>query len=128
MSWWGGGSKSNEPDTTSQGSSFGGGSDFDSSPNMYSSGGSGDGGSSMQELQQFSIGLQQSVLVQQVITDLTQKAFTACIPVSRDNKLSGKEVACIHSTTNKWLDCNEYMMGRLARKAQAGGGSEKQFG
>jgi import inner membrane translocase subunit TIM8 len=120
-SWFGGGDKSSEAPkdfTSSDDASFGGG------------GGGGGGyagagaGSSMNEMQEFSVQLQQSVLVQTIITNLTDTAFEKCISKPGDS-LSGKEVACMHATVGKMMDTNEFMMGRLAKKQQAassGGG------
>jgi Tim10/DDP family zinc finger len=128
MSWFGGGNKK-ESSSSETG--------YMDQPHDYVPYSSGSGSSSMpatggsssaaSELQQFTLGLQQQLLIQQAIGDMSEKAFKVCIAASRDNKLSGKEVACIHSVTNKWIDCNEFLMGRLARKAQqqqqqAGGG------
>ena len=115
MSWWGG-SKDEDP-VEEKGFSDGAAASFDSSPNLMASGGGGGGGGAA-EFQQFSMALQQQMLVQQVITDLAHKAFTKCVSSSKDSQLSGKEVACIHAATNKWLDSNEFMMGRLAKKQQ----------
>ena len=116
MSWWGGGSKKEEPpsekgfldDSTSSGG-------FDSGPNLMDGG----DGAGMSEFQQFSVALQQQIMVNQVITDVAHKAFEkCCTSSSRDSKLTGKEVACIHAATNKWLDTNEFLAGRLGRKQQ----------
>ena len=86
-------------------------------------GGYGGGGGAM-EMQQFSVALQQSVLVQTIITNLSDTAFAKCIVGKPGDSLSGKEAACIHSTVNKLMDTNEFMMGRLAKKQQqsSGGG------
>jgi hypothetical protein len=122
MSWFGGGSKKEE----SQGEKGFSDAPMDmqqhsSGPNLMAGGGGGNG---VAEFQQFSAALQQQMLVQQVITDLNHKAFLKCVEKSRDSTLTGKEVACIHASTNKWLDSNELMMGRLAKKQQqaSGGG------
>ena len=89
---------------------------------MDSFGGGGGGGASASDFQQFTMAIQQQMVVQQAITDLTDKAFMKCITQNKDGHLTGKEVACIHATTNKWLDANEYMVGRLARKQQQASG------
>ena len=119
MSWWGG---SKKEDPAEKGFSDGSADFADSGPNLmqHPSGSSGSGGGSgMAEFQQFSVGLQQQVLVQQVITELTHTAFQKCCSSSkRDSQLTGKEVACIHAATNKWLDSNEFLMGRIAKKQQ----------
>jgi Tim10/DDP family zinc finger len=131
MSWFGGGKKNNdnhETDSTEER----GFSDQLSSPypssmsnNMYGgTGAPGASSSGLQEFQEFSIALQQQVLVQTVITDLTQKAFSKCCSSSTTSTtLTGKEAACISAITNKWLDSNEFLAGRLQRKQQQQGGS-----
>jgi len=96
-------------------SSFGGGGgDHD-----FAAGGGGGGGVSTQDLQQFAANIQQQTLVQGIITDITEQALEKCLTSTpKDSKLSGTQVACIHSTTNKWMDTNEFMNGRMAAKAQ----------
>jgi len=73
----------------------------------------------MAEMQQFAMILQQQVLVQQVITNLTDIAFQKCITGKPDSSLGGREAACVEATVMKWLDTNEFLMGRLAKKQQA---------
>ena len=129
MGWFGGGGSS-EPESSSEKGfsdlSAGGYSpDTSSSPNMYSGGGS----SGLSEFQEFSVNLQQQVLIQQVITELAHKAFEKCCgsTSTRDAQLTGKEVACVNAVTNKWLDANEFLAGRLQRKQQqqAGAGGQQ---
>jgi hypothetical protein len=113
MSWFGGGSK-DEPSETSymtEDAHGGGG-------GMPPLGGGGGGGAGMQEIQQFGAQLQQQIMIQQAITDMSDRAFLKCVTGTKDSKLSGKEVACLQACTNKWLDTNELLMGRLARKGQ----------
>jgi hypothetical protein len=116
MSWWGGGSNSDggsapkdfssqEEVAMSQGSNL-----------MASSGGGG--GDGMQELQQASMALQQQMVVQQVINDLSDRAYEKCVTSKPSDTLTGSQVACIKATVNKWLDTNEFMAGRLAKKSQ----------
>ena len=130
MGWFGGGGSS-EPESSSEKGfsdlSAGGYSpDTSSSPNMYSGGG---GSSGLSEFQEFSVNLQQQVLIQQVITELAHKAFEKCCgsTSTRDAQLTGKEVACVNAVTNKWLDANEFLAGRLQRKQQqqAGAGGQQ---
>ena len=86
-------------------------------------GDSGGGGSvGAMEMQEFSVALQQSVLVQTIITSLSDTAFQKCIVGKPGDSLSGKEAACIHATVGKMMDTNEFMMGRLAKKQQQAGG------
>jgi hypothetical protein len=114
MSWFGG---SKEPEQSSE-SSF---NMDDSGGGGYApsgGGGGGGGGSSMAEFQQFAAQIQQQVVIQQAITDMSEKAFMKCLTAHKDTKLTGREVACVYASTNKWLDANEYLVGRLAKKGQ----------
>jgi len=70
-------------------------------------------------MQQFSIALRQQMMVQTVITNLSDQAFANCLTSTKvGDSLSGKEAACIHATVHKFMDTNEFMMGRLAKKQQ----------
>ena len=118
MSWWGGGNKgeSSPKDldfTADDEASFGGGNHL-----MSSSGGGGGGMSGLQEIQQASMIIQQQLLVQQVINDLTDRSYEKCVTSKPSDALNGTQVACIKATVNKWLDTNEFMTGRLAKKSQ----------
>ena len=89
------------------------GTNFSSSPSMSPGGGGG-------ELQQFSMALRQQIIVQQVISNLTDVSFEKCITGKpNSDSLSGKEVSCIHASVNKWLDSNEFLSVRLSKKQQA---------
>ena len=125
-SWFGGGSKKQqerEEPVISSDSYSGGSSSFDSH-NMYGSGSSSGGGggnnaSMMAEIEEFGNVLQQSMMLQQILNEVTEKSFKMCCSTpTRDNKLTGKEVACIHSVTSKWLLCNEFLIQRLGQKQQ----------
>mmetsp|Transcript_18199 Transcript_18199/g.25890 ORF Transcript_18199/g.25890 Transcript_18199/m.25890 type:complete len:119 (+) Transcript_18199:133-489(+) len=115
MGWFGGGSSSNNTassssaDFTSEDTSSFGGTNFAAS--APSSGTS--------ELEEFSVALQQQVLVQTVVTSMSDSAFTRCLQGKPGDNLNGREVACIHATVGKWLDTNEFMMGRMAKKEGA---------
>ncbi|KAL7522741.1 hypothetical protein ACHAWX_007441 [Stephanocyclus meneghinianus] len=64
------------------------------------------------DLQEFSLALRQQIMVQTVINSLTDKAFEKCITGKPGSDgLTGKE----------WLDTNEFMNGRMARKMGGGG-------
>lgn len=127
MGWWSGdgegaGGPNREADFTSQDeasfpSSAGGGSNL-------MAGGGGGAANGMQELQQASMVIQQQMLVQQVISDLSDRSYEKCVTSKPSETLTGSQVACIKSTVNKWLDTNEFMTGRLAKKSQQqqGGG------
>jgi hypothetical protein len=121
MSWWGGGSKeestpSNQEFTLGDESAF----SAESSTNIMSGG----GGTGVQELQQASMMIQQQMIVQQVINDLSDRSYEKCITSKPSDTLSGSQAACIKSTVNKWLDTNEFITGRLAKKSQQ---SQSQF-
>ena len=120
MSWWGGGSKE-ESSTSNQDFALGDDSHFssESSTNIMSGGGTG-----AQELQQASVMIQQQMIVQQVINDLSDRSYEKCITSKPSDTLSGSQAACIKSTVNKWLDTNEFITGRLAKKSQQ---SQSQF-
>jgi len=113
MGWFGGGSIEEAPASTSF--------DDDASIGFGDSAGMSSSGNDMQD---FGMELQQQLIVQQVITKLTDESFQKCITGKPSDSLSGSQVACIHSTVNKWMDTNEFMMGRLAKKQQQqqGGG------
>ena len=117
MGWWGSGDNSNDISSSAP-------RDFSSQDevaisqgqNLMTAAGGGSGG--MQELQQASLVLQQQMLVQQVISDLSDRAYEKCITSKPTESLSGSQVACIKATVNKWLDTNEFVTGRLAKKSQ----------
>jgi hypothetical protein len=119
MSWWdggddsSGGNKSKETSFTSDDTSS-----FLTGSNIMATSGSG-GDSGMQELQQMSLHIQQQMIVQQIISDLSDSAYTQCITSKPSDSLTGTQVACIKSTVNKWMDTNDLMTGRLAKKSQA---------
>ena len=70
------------------------------------------------DLQQFSRQLQQSIMVETVMMNLSDRAFQICITGKPGESLTGKEAACIHATVNKYLDTQAFMAGRLAKKMQ----------
>jgi Tim10/DDP family zinc finger len=120
MSWFGGSSKerdSSPKDFTSSDEAY----HSSSSSNLMdrSTGGGGGGGGALAELQQFQVMVQQSLMVQEIIGDLTEMAFVKCITGKPNDHLSGKEVACTHSVVGKWMDTNTFMNGRLAKKQQS---------
>lgn len=121
MGWFGGGSDGangapREADfSSSDESSF--------SEGMTAPSSLGAGGGAASEMQQFSMALRQQIVVQQAISKISDVAFEKCIVSKPGDSLSSKEAGCIHATTNKWLDTNEYMMGRLAKKQEAASGS-----
>lgn len=62
--------------------------------------------------------LQQQMLIQQVINDLSDRAYEKCVTSKPSDTLTGTQVACVRATVNKWLDTNEFVTGRLAKKQQ----------
>ena len=94
---------------------------FESGPDMSSGGTAGLGGG---EMQQFALQMRQQMMVQQVINNLSDKAFEKCMTSRPGDSLSGKEAVCVHATVNKWLDTNEFLMGRLQKKQQAQAGQQ----
>lgn len=132
MGWFGGGNSSSGNDSSA--SELRG---FDE-PSFGSSSGSHDmhatssSSGGLSDFQEFSLQLQQQMLIQQVITELSHKAFERCCCVQnsssnhKDSVLTGKEVACVNSITNKWLDANELLAGRLERKQKQA--QQQQFG
>jgi hypothetical protein len=130
MGWFGGGNdKTNEaPSSASRDftsddvAAFGGGGGGGGGGNTMSS----PGGASGEEMSHFAQNLQQQVIIQQVISSLSDTAFQKCITGKPSDSLSGREAACVHATVNKWMDTNEFMLGRLAKKQQAQQGSGYQ--
>ena len=97
--------------------------DFDrGGTNMMSASSSGGGAGASggaAELQQMSMVLQQQMLVQQVINDLSDRSYEKCMTAKPTETLTGSQVACVKATVNKWLDTNEFITGRLGKKAEA---------
>ena len=87
---------------------------------MSSPSGAGGAGGGMAELQQFAAQMQQQAIIQKTITILSDKAFEACITKKPSDSLSGREAACMQAVTMKWLDTNQFMVGRLQKKMSAG--------
>jgi hypothetical protein len=131
MSWWsgGGGDKSSQSvsksakDFTSDDATSAG---YGAAENILNSGATA-ASDGMLELQQAGLVLQQQLLVQQVISDLTDRSYEKCITAKPNDTLSGSQVACIKATVNKWLDTNEFLTGRLAKKQQMAQQHQAQF-
>lgn len=124
MSWFGGGKKE---ESQEKGFLDHDEAQFNSSP-MGGGGGGGGASSGLAEFQEFTMAMQQQMVIQQAITELCDKAFQKCITSTKDSQLSGREVACIHAVTNKWLDTNTYMIGRLTKKQEHASSSGSSFG
>jgi Tim10/DDP family zinc finger len=115
MGWFSGSSDDAPPSTQSFDDTAG----FSGGDAGHAPMGGGGGGMTQSDMQQFAANLQQQALVQAIITDITTEAVKKCLTGSpKDNKLNGTQVACIHSTVNKWMDTNEYMNGRMQAKTQ----------
>lgn len=71
------------------------------------------------EIQQFGAAIQQQMLIQHTITNLSDKAFEMCITKPGDS-LSGREAACVQAVTLKWLDTNQFLVKRMEKKMSAG--------
>merc|ERR1719162_1704065 len=52
-------------------------------------------------MQQMSMMLQQQMLVQQVINDLSDRSYEKCITSKPTETLNGTQVACVKATVNK---------------------------
>jgi len=128
MGWFSSSSDKEETPSTSfsdSGSSFSSGDSFDSGAALGAGGGGG--GMSTTDMQQFAANIQQQALVQGIISDITEQSLEKCLTGRpNDSKLSGTQVACIHAATNKWMDTNEFMNGRMAAKAKQQGGGMMQ--
>jgi hypothetical protein len=127
MSWWSGGGKGSDPqsakDFTSDDATSAG---YGASENILNSGATA-AADGMLELQQAGLALQQQLLVQQVISDLTDRSYEKCVTAKPNDTLSGSQVACIRATVNKWLDTNEFLTGRLAKKQQMAQQQQAQY-
>lgn len=119
MGWFGGGSDKSEEAPSSASRDF----TSDDVAAFGGNGGTSVGGATGEEMSYFAQKLQQQVIIQQVITQLADVSFTKCITGKPSDSLSGREAACVHATVNKWMDTNEFMVGRLAKKQQAQQGS-----
>lgn len=122
MGWFGGGSSSASSSSSSSSAMDFRSEDtnaFQGSTNFASPSSSSSSSSNTAELEQFSVALQHQMLVQAVITSMSDTAFNRCVQGKPGDSLSGRDVACIHATVGKWLDTNEFMMGRMAKKEEA---------
>mmetsp|Transcript_10489 Transcript_10489/g.14702 ORF Transcript_10489/g.14702 Transcript_10489/m.14702 type:complete len:126 (-) Transcript_10489:364-741(-) len=118
MPWWGGSKDDSSSDAGT--SDFSSNTDFTSDDDAgFAAASNASAMSGGGDIQQFSMALQQQMLVQQVITKLTDVAFERCITGKPGDSLSGSQAECIQASVGKWMDTNEFMMGRLAKKQQA---------
>lgn len=124
MGWFGGSTDSAPVETRDFTSSDEAAFTNSSSDNMASLSSSSGGGAAA-ELQAFSMQLQEQLMVQQAIGKMTEMGFEKCLDGKPGEQLSGREVSCIHATVGKWLDSNEFLMTRLAKKQQGGAGASQ---
>lgn len=114
MSWWGSGKNSSAKEEEQL---FSEEQDF-----AMSTAGAGNYGHGQEynvdEVQQVAAAIQQQLLVNMVITKISHTAFMKCVDKSRDSQLTGREVSCIHAVANKWLESNQYLRGRMVKKAE----------
>mmetsp|Transcript_24080 Transcript_24080/g.51169 ORF Transcript_24080/g.51169 Transcript_24080/m.51169 type:complete len:128 (+) Transcript_24080:78-461(+) len=120
MGWFGGDDSSSSNESTAKSFTSDDAAGYGGGANMMSGGSSASPASSSgaAEMQQMSMMLQQQLLVQQVINDLSDRSYEKCITSKPSETLSGSQVACVKATVNKWMDTNEFITGRLEKKAQ----------
>merc|ERR1712071_351869 len=124
MGFWNRGAEESDSSSTTDftsSDSFSSGGDM----NSYGSAGAVGGGvgGSAGDLKQFAMALQQQVVIQEVMNKLTSQAFERCITGKPGDSLRGSEITCIHASVGKWLDTNDFMIGRLQKKSQ----NQQQF-
>lgn len=128
MGWFGSGGSSDAPSEKSFASSDTGMGGMDHQQDMMGSMAAAGGGGGAAEIQQFSMGLQEQILIQNAVSLMADQAFEKCVKGNRrDGELSSKEVTCVYAVTNKWLDTNDFMAGRLGKKVQQQQ-QQQQFG
>ncbi|CAM9530375.1 unnamed protein product [Ectocarpus sp. 4 AP-2014] len=124
MSWFRG-KKEPEPEPTpeqtfsSDTSAFEGSTNFASGP--PSRGGGGATSAGMGDLQAAMQVEQQKAQMQAIVSRLTDLAFTKCIQ-KPSSSLSSSEQSCINATVLKYFDTSEFVLGRLMKSQQGGGG------
>lgn len=123
MSWFGGKKNDDQHTGSSAPSSFSP-SDYDHDDHIpLDLGGSAGGAAGLADLQAFSQSLAQQVLVNNLITEISDDAFNKCVTGKpSDSMLASKEVSCVHATVNKWMDTAEFMVARLNKKQQRASG------
>jgi hypothetical protein len=130
MSWFFGGSGSNDNSDKPLGSSGSDSSSYDTpSPyqehaydnhaefipqQQFSSGSRGGGGSLQDQL----VAEQQKLMVQQVMFKLTEQAFDSCVQ-KPSSSLSSSEQSCIAAVASKYLETGEFMMRKMASQNHA---------
>uniref|UniRef100_A0A7S2U7A8 Mitochondrial import inner membrane translocase subunit n=1 Tax=Attheya septentrionalis TaxID=420275 RepID=A0A7S2U7A8_9STRA len=117
MGFWG---KDPEPSGSGAGTDFSSSSDEDAYTTSEADYGSTVGPGGAGDIQEFSVALQQQIVVQQVVTKLSATAFEKCITGKPGEALVGKDITCINAIVNKSLDTSEFLHTRLARKQQQG--------
>ena len=64
---------------------------------------------------------QQKAALQAVVSRLTDLAFTKCVN-KPSASLSSSEQSCINATVLKYFDTSEFVLGRLMKTREGGGG------
>lgn len=64
---------------------------------------------------------QQKAQMQAIVSRLTELAFTKCVQ-KPSTALSSSEESCINATVLKYFDTSEFVLGRLMKAQQSGGG------
>ncbi|CAM9156456.1 unnamed protein product [Scytosiphon promiscuus] len=122
MSWFGGGKKepepAPEPSFSADTSAFEGSTNFASGPPSRSGGGAPAGMADFQAAMQAE---QQKAQMQAIVSRLTELAFTKCVQ-KPSSALSSSEESCINATVLKYFDTSEFVLGRLMKAQQGGGG------
>ncbi|CAM9430315.1 unnamed protein product [Ectocarpus sp. 13 AM-2016] len=108
-----------EPTFSSDTSAFEGSTNFASGP--PSRGGGGATSAGMGDLQAAMQVEQQKAQMQAIVSRLTDLAFTKCIQ-KPSSSLSSSEQSCINATVLKYFDTSEFVLGRLMKSQQGGGG------
>lgn len=122
MPFWSKGNKEEAPAardfTSSDEAAFDSGSSL-SLPSSSIGGSNNAGAAAAAEMQQYIGAIQEQMIIQETITDISDKAFEKCVTKPNES-LSGKEAACMQAVTLKWLDTNQFMMKRMQKKMSSG--------
>eukprot|EP00903_Cladosiphon_okamuranus_P005877 g5813.t1 len=113
-----------EPSFSADTSAFEGSTNFASGPpSRGGAGGLGEGGGAagMADLQAAMQVEQQKAQMQAIVSRLSDLAFTNCVQ-KPSSSLSSSEESCINATVFKYFDTSEFVLGRLMKSQQRGGG------
>eukprot|EP00924_Labyrinthula_sp_SR-Ha-C_P001480 snap_masked-scaffold_55-processed-gene-1.28-mRNA-1 protein AED:0.18 eAED:0.23 QI:0/-1/0/1/-1/1/1/0/129 len=124
MSWWGSKKEPEEEKSSEFGDisdytmSSSDNTDFTSGMQSSATASPSTGQMSGYSLQQQLLVEQQNIEVQRVVTKMADVCFRKCVGKPSE-KLSGKEQSCISNCARRYIDCQKYTMGRLAKQQQA---------